>query len=392
MVRLRLRLLFGLALCLVGAVGRLVSADLLPKTERSVARSPVYFAPAAAPETQIDLSRPETLDGDAPLRLPAVEPDEASTFSEAEDKAVEAQPEAPCNENPPTESSSGIVDIRQPDPTADEAAEALKSSVEPSWLNDVIDENAALWRESTDVLEIIPNSSGFGLTSLGFTSMWKSENAPGVWVVPRFGWTFVSGPSTPAVQAQLYDLRLEMNIAQPLNDVWTVHLQLAPAFVTDWNNKSKDAFRLIGGGMLAAHVNDELTLIGGVLALSRFDLPVLPLGGVRWHPTPWLEVDALFPNPRLSWKYRVEEDKSHWLYIAGQLGGNQWAIDHATNDNDKLGYRDYRVVIGCETRQRDGNRSLFEVGYVFDRQLKFSHGVGNQQPGETFIIRWGSRF
>lgn len=386
MVHLRLRPSLGIAVCAFMAAGHWAAAE--PQLKTDWARSPEEIAQLASPQTPILLPVVQS-EITPPLRMPSVEPDDVPVA----DAEVEEAP-SETDDGPPSAagSSGSIVDIRQPDSNSDDAAEALQESPEPSWMNDVIDENAALWRENSDVLEIIPNSSGFGLTTLGFTSLWKSENAPGVWVMPRFHWTFVSGPSTPAVQAQLYDLRLEMNVSQPINDVWTVHLQLAPAFVTDWNNKSSDAFRLIGGGMLAAHVSDELTLIGGVLALSRFDLPILPLGGVRWHPSPWLEVDALFPNPRLAWRYKDDEASNHWLYVGGQLGGNQWAIDHATSDHDKLGYRDYRVVIGWETRQRDGNRSLFEIGYVFDRQLKFHNEVGNQQPGETIVIRWGSRF
>ena len=245
MVHLRFRFAIAVALCAYLAMGGWGAAESAPKPDRTVARSPVYFAPVVQTESA------------PPLRMPAVEPDDVPV-DEGEAEEVPAEIDGSL---PPAAGASGsIVDIRQPDSTASEADQALQNSPEPSWLNDIVDENAALWRENSDVLEIIPNSSGFGLTTLGFTSLWKSENAPGVWVVPRFNWTFVSGPSTPAVQAQLYDLRLEMNVAQPINDVWTVHLQLAPAFVTDWNNKSSDAFRLIGGGMLAAHVSDELTL------------------------------------------------------------------------------------------------------------------------------------
>ena len=360
----RLRRLFcGMAICLVWSTTGNIGAG-----ERSIATTPVS-------------SRKATPEEEPPLHMPPVELAPEATDPEEATSPTTAVP-----------SSGEVVELRLPESTTDTAAEPLKDAVEPSWLNDVIDENSTLWRENSDVLEIIPNSSGFGLTSLGFTALHKSENTPGVWVVPRFNWTFVSGPTTPAVQAQLFDLRLEMNFAQPINDVWTVHLQLAPAFVTDWNNKSRDAFRLIGGGMLAAHVNDQLTVLGGVQALSRFDLPILPVGGVRWHPNSWMEVDATFPNPRLAWRYSSKDSQSEWLYVGGQLGGNQWAIDHGTSDHDRLGYRDYRVVIGWETRQRDGNRSLFELGYVFDRRLNFQRSAGDQHPGETVVIRWGSRF
>lgn len=373
------------------ALGHCGAAESPQPREQTVARSPVYLAPLTSPPVPL-LTQAALSETPSPARTLFVEPDDVPV-AEAEAEAFEAPAERDESPLAAPAHPGAIIDIRQPDSADDSAAQSLQDSPEPTWLNDVADENAALWRENTDTLEIIPNSSGFGLTTLGFASLWKSENTPGVWVVPRFNWTFASGPSTPAVQAQLYDLRLEMNVAQAINEVWTVHLQLAPAFVTDWNNKSSDAFRLIGGGMLAAHVNSELTLLGGALALSRFDLPILPLGGVRWHPNPWLEVDALFPNPRLAWRYKADkDDASHWLYFGGQLGGNQWAVDHATSDHDKLGYRDYRIVIGSESRQRDGNRSLFEIGYVFDRQLKFTNEANNQQPGETIVIRWGNRF
>jgi len=385
MLLLRLLPLCCLSMYLGTAAARLAAADSFSQAAPPVAQSPATISPAASSE--VIAAEATSPNGEAPLLLPPGVTEEVPARGAPTEEA-----DAPADPASTPPSPGGVIDIRQPESTGESLERAIKSSVEPSWLDDVVDENEALWRESAGVLEIIPNGSGFGLTTLGFKSLWKSESAPGVWVVPRFGWTFASGPSTPAVQAQLYDLRLEMNVAQPINDVWTVHLQLAPAFVSDWNNKSSDAFRLIGGGMLAAHVNAEWTVIGGALALSRFDLPVLPLGGVRWHPQEWLEIDALFPNPRLAWRYQSGTAASHWFYVGGQMGGNQWAIDHATSDHDKLGYRDYRVVIGYETRLRDGNRSLFEIGYVFDRRLHFQRTAGDQQPGETVILRWGGRF
>ncbi|MCA9087588.1 MAG: hypothetical protein KDA90_03015 [Planctomycetaceae bacterium] len=293
----------------------------------------------------------------------------------------------------PAHAPSGAIDLRAPTEVGKAIEQAITGPVEWSWLNDVIDDNALMWREYHDDMLILPRDrNGFGLTTLGFASEWKLEEAPGIWVVPRFNWSFASGPTQPDVAAQMYDLRLELNFAQPLNDVWGLHLQLTPTWATDWDNRSEDAFRLIAGGMLTARLNEQWTLIGGAMYLDRFDLPVLPLGGVRWRPQPWIEVEAFFPSPRLSWRYSCEDNAEHWMYIGGQLGGASWAIDHTSGLNDQLAYRDLRCVVGFESRKIDGSRSVFEAGYVFNRRLEFRRSAGDQDLGGTAVIRWGSRF
>lgn len=350
---------FAWILCLLGFAPSAQSDWQLQRSDPSVRWSSVLKAPA--PQNQ-----PET--GPLPPELPPVEP-------------------VPELETPP---ESVILD---PPPRA--PLTVLEEVWEPNWTQQAFEENSFLWRDSSDTAMVIPDGrNGFGLTSFSFESVWKNSSAPGVWIVPRFTWTFASGPNTPAVQAQLYDLRLEMNFAHPISDVWTVHLHAAPTFATDWNNKSSDAFRMVGGAMLAGHMDEHWTVLGGVVALSRFDLPILPLGGVRWRPNRRVEIDAVFPNPRFSWCHDVDTKKqeSEWFYLGGQLGGNQWAIDHLHDQHDKLGYRDYRIVVGWETRKKDGESSLFEVGYVMHRRLEFQRGGPDQTPDDSVVFRWGSRF
>lgn len=355
---------------LVAAIPLTADWKLL-RSDPSVRWSPVISAPAAESESEPELLSPGNPPD--PLQVPPIE----STPQPAEVTPPEPPPE---------------VLFPTPEPPR---LEVLEEGWQPDWFVDSIEENSFLWRDSGDNLGIVPDgNNGFGLTTLSFESVWKNSNAGGFWVVPRFTWTFASGPDEPNVRAQLYDLRLEMNLAHPLNDTWTVHLHAAPAFVGDWNNKSSDAFRLIGGGMLAGHLNPQWTVLGGVTALSRFDMPILPVGGVRWHPNSRVEVDAVYPNPRLSWCYdqNAEKHETHWLYLGGQLTGNQWAVDLAHDQHDKLGYRDYRVVIGWESREANGENSFFELGYVMQRRLKFDRFGPDRTPNETLVFRWGSRF
>lgn len=295
---------------------------------------------------------------------------------------------------PPPSVEAGATDLR-PSSIGKTLDALVDAEIEPNWLNNIADENALLWREHRSDFEIIPQeSNGFGLTTLNFGSSLQAsaDEDSGIWIVPRFAWTFVSGPTAPDVASQLYDLRLEANFAHQFNEIWDVHLQLTPTLATDWDNKSSDAVRLIGGGLVAAHLGENLTIVGGALYLDRHDLPVLPLGGLRWRPQDGFEIDAVFPSPRLALRYMNDEKKSHWLYLAGQLGGGSWAIDHTSGLDDRLSYRDLRCMIGLETRKIDGSREVFEAGYVFDRQLDFDRFAGDQNLGGTAIIRWGSTY
>ena len=351
------------------ALAALARADWkLHRSDPSVRWSAVLKAPAPVGQSET---------GPLPPELPSAEPEhEAAPAEEPEDEETLAE------------------DVIVESPAEPPSIEVLGEVWESSWADRMIEENSFLWRDTNNTAGITPASKGFGLISLSFESVWKTTEVPGVWVVPRFTWTFASGPRAPDVQAQLYDLRLELNFAHEFDETWALHLHLAPAFSSDWNNKSSDAFRLIGGGMLAAHVDEHLTVLGGVVALSRFDIPVLPVGGVRWQPNRRVEIDAVFPNPRFAWCYDedTEKDETEWLYLGGILGGNQWAVDLASNEHDKLGYSDYRVVIGTETRKKGGEVSICEVGYVFERRLEFSRSALDQTPGGTFMIRWGSRY
>lgn len=285
------------------------------------------------------------------------------------------------------------IDLQIPTEVGKAIEQAIKGTIERSWLDGVVDDHALLWQEYRDDMLILPRDrNGFGLTTIGFASRWRSEDAPGIWISPQFNWSFVGGPLSPDVRPQLYDLRMELNYSQEFNSAWGVNLQLAPTWATDWDNRSEDAFRIIGGGLLSLSVNYNLKLFAGAMYLDRFDLPVLPMGGFRWQPTDWIEFDAYFPSPRVAWRYSNKHDEQHWLYFGGEFGGGSWAIDHTDGTNDRLAYRDLRCVIGWETRKIDGTRSVFEAGYVFDRHLDFDRVAGDQQLGGTAMIRWGSRY
>jgi hypothetical protein len=55
-------------------------------------------------------------------------------------------------------------------------------------------------------------------------------------------------------------------------------------------------------------------------------------------------------------------------------------------------YRDLRVCIGVETAEKDGRRSAFEVGYLFDRRLEYTSGIGNMNLDDAVMLRLMTMF
>lgn len=263
----------------------------------------------------------------------------------------------------------------------------------PHWANELIDEHALIYRETRSETEVLGRGSVFGMTSLGFSGSVTGEQQGPLWWNPKFGWHFLSGPDEPDVRSQFYDLAMEINFAQPLNDRINLHLQATPTWASDFDNKGGEAFRMLGGGLLAVELTPEWTFVGGATYLDREDLPWMPIVGVR-IATEQIELDLLLPRPRLAIRTTVDEDLSEeWLYVSGDVGGGAWAFEReGTGVHDVFNYRDLRLLVGLETRDRDGSRQVLEAGYVFDRQIDFEIAPGRLTPGETWLLRWGSTY
>jgi hypothetical protein len=274
------------------------------------------------------------------------------------------------------------------------------------WSNDILAGQSLIWRELRSSLEILPGDGDtFGLTTIGFGSLAvangslsasqvTADKGPQFWFAPRFGWHFLSGPRTPDLPPQLYTLNLEFGFAAPVDDDTTAHLLITPTWTTDFHTSGGEAFRVIAGGLITRRVSSDWLLAAGAMYLDRSDLPVLPLGGVRWSPGDNFELDVMIPRPRASFRLRRDADSRHesWLYVGGDLGGGSWAFERPGGFDDRVGYLDLRLVGGIEWRGGDGTRAAFEAGYVFDRRLDFDRGPGDQDLPGTAVIRMGANY
>ena len=82
-----------------------------------------------------------------------------------------------------------------------------------------------------------------------------------------------------------------------------------------------------------------------------------------------------------------QSNDSTRFYVSGELGGGTWAIERVSHANDLATYHDLRVCVGIETVQKNGQSTAFEVGYLFDRRLEYTSGIGNMPLDDSVIFR-----
>jgi|GEM_PF-2790566 len=262
--------------------------------------------------------------------------------------------------------------------SVDRPAEELALEEQP-WID---------WYKVTLLSQTLPSSSqGLGITSFDLRGTLKFGRWPFLFVTPRAGLHSLSGPSTPDLPAQLYDFSLDTTVYLPLNDRWTVQLSAAPSVFSDFQ-ASKNAFRMVGRGLVFYRWSPELQLAGGFLYLGRKDIVALPAAGFIYTPNDDLKYDIIFPKPRIGYRYTHNEVRERWVYTTGELGGGSWAVQRTSGADDVATIRDYQLLMGIEHKQPNALNWQIEAGYVFSRKLEYlsSPGVYTQFPS-TAVLR-----
>jgi hypothetical protein len=79
------------------------------------------------------------------------------------------------------------------------------------------------------------------------------------------------------------------------------------------------------------------------------------------------------------------------MYFGGELGGGTWAIQRDSTLNDNATYKDLRVTWGI-THFDDDDDSTLELGWAFDRSLRYRSSVGNTDLDGAVVLRWHKHF
>ena len=199
---------------------------------------------------------------------------------------------------------------------------------------------------------------------------------------------------------ELYQYSIGLAWVRPLNDRWTVRTMLGVAMATDNQNTSSDAWQFRGGVFAMYKRDEQLTWTFGALAMGRDDLPVIPAIGAVWQPNPSTRVDLLFPQPKINRLVWDDGSRQQWAYIGFGINGNTWAYERTTLGDDRLTYKDLRMVIGWEMRPSasagmpyaTGRVIRAEVGYAFSREFEFESETRVEDLGDGLMLGFSTRF
>jgi hypothetical protein len=210
---------------------------------------------------------------------------------------------------------------------------------------------------------------------------------------PGFTMVWLTGPTTTDLPPYLFSIVIDAAMSFKINNRWSVDTVITPSWNTDFANKSSELFRLPWQVVNSLKVNEELKLVVGVTDLDREDIQFLPVAGFTYKPLDGSrQFDLIFPRPKMAWRLGNSPDGNLWGYIAGELGGNSYAIQRPGTVHDIVTLRDYRLLFGWEHRGEKRHATRFEAGWVFGRAVEYASGIGDYCPSQTAIIRFSSDF
>jgi hypothetical protein len=239
-------------------------------------------------------------------------------------------------------------------------------------------------------------SRGLGITELDLRMVAAlpipSRKVPMI-LTPGLTTYFLQWPDSPDLPAQLYDAFIQFRW------FWRVHPRLAfdmaitPGVYSDFEQGTDEAIRLPGHGAAVWDLNPAVRLVAGVGYFDRLDVKLLPIGGLILTPHEDVKYELLFPTPKIAhrvrWHGADTEQIQDWVYLKGEFGGSTWAIRRASGANDRLNYRDFRVLLGIERKAIGLLDYSFEVGYVFNREFQYASSTIDIEPSDTVMLRGG---
>jgi hypothetical protein len=219
-----------------------------------------------------------------------------------------------------------------------------------------------------------------------------APRAPGWSLTPGFQVHFLDGPTRTDLPEQLYNARINLGWMHQINPRLGVQLAIAPGVNTDFRQSSSDAFRMTGRALGFYGLSPQTQLLFGIAYLDREDVRILPAIGVIHSPTPDYRFEFIFPKPKLAYRLSQMANAAageRWVYLSGEFGGGSWAIERASGAEDIATYRDWRLIVGMESKAQTGPGWLVEMGIVFNRDLEYKSGIGDFEPDGAGMLRAG---
>ncbi|MEA3341951.1 MAG: DUF6268 family outer membrane beta-barrel protein, partial [Chloroflexota bacterium] len=225
-------------------------------------------------------------------------------------------------------------------------------------------------------------------------------------ITPGFAVHYLDGPQTPDLPPRVFDSYVQFRHMRKLSPRWGMELAVTPGVYSDFEQGSDEALRITGHFGAMWSCTERFDVLLGVVYLPYNTLRILPFAGFAWRPNEDWKIQITVPRPmvarRVYWfsPYPAGiymEDAcvstiSDWVYIAGELGGGSWAIRREAGMIDLVTYRDLRLVFGFERIDLEGLDYHAEIAYVFCRKYQYETDTPDVRPGDSLMLRVGTKF
>lgn len=231
------------------------------------------------------------------------------------------------------------------------------------------------YRWGTSSLDWIPGDQ-LGEFSFG----WDHYVEEGIHQGPAMGadFHFLSGPDQTDMPARVYDFSLAYQYRDRMGPLG-IDAAAAVMAASDFKGSARKGILFPAHAVGFLTVQPSVDVVMGVDYLDRGDIKLLPVAGLVLTPSPDVRYELFFPRPRAV--FQLNDD--YRIYFSGELGGGSWDIERVgLLGNDLATYRDLRTCVGLE---RAG--IAFEIGYLFDRRIEYTSGIGNTNLADAVMFR-----
>lgn len=235
-------------------------------------------------------------------------------------------------------------------------------------------------------------ANGFGTTDFDAHYTWQVGNIDRepLLITPGVGFHLWSGPDVLDLPPRVYDLYVDLSWRMISRDSSGVTVGLTPGYYGDFGRLDSKAFQFTGWLLGDWTLNERWTLLGGLAYVRQLKSNLLPIGGAVWRPNDDVQVDLVFPRPRVARRLAVGEMSETWGYVSGVFGGGAWAVDGGS-ENVLVRYSDLRLSLGIEWLRADGGLTQLEFGYVFARNISVDQ-FSVLTPSDTALLQLTTSF
>lgn len=342
------------------------------------------------PADVVNSTGPTTLSVNETLLLPPVPVNDSEEFTEETQPSVHNEPR-PAEE--PLSPAPDSPSFQAPDISTDCGEEVCLETPAPDKvtrrnLYQLSRGPYEAYRTDEDYIAWLPGSGGdFGMVNWKSDPYLEMDETRGF--TSAFNMHWFSGPTVVPLPPRVYEFVAGYHARDRISPRFSYDVFTSIGVYSDFEGSAREGVRFPAHAVGMLHVNRSTDVVFGIDYLGRDNIGVLPVFGLSLHDLAidGLRLDLVFPRPRID--YAVSD--RHRLYLSGHTSGGDWDIEFPGGSGEVMSYRDYRIAVGFETADDDGDLSSLELGYVFGRNLELRGRPGDFDFSDAFLIRWVTR-